>query len=222
MSGRAHRTGIGRPGDRVGVGRRSGSRLPALEYSQVDVRCPTHQAEPRGAYVGVGDVEPSITRLGTADGSGEGSCASGPWGHRADLQLYARREWRPRACSRIRVAGGVERPSRQETNDHLSLDAVKRDWRASAHGPPGRRDFGSASRRWPPGRLQVLTPSAGRGTVPTTVWRSSFRNFRERMARFRACGVLSRPAIARTTAWWRRGTGETDIFFGTPRLLSKT
>ena len=205
-----------------------------LEYSAGDVLfVPTHQADRVARYVGTGEIEPAVTRLGTADWERAKQRAKRAVEDiaRELLQLYARRESARRAAFAPDGAWQAEMEAAFpfiETDDQLrAIEAVKADMESER--PMDRLVVGDVGF----GKTEVALRAAFKAVMngkqvallaPTTVLvQQHFETFTRRMMAFPVrIDMLSRYRNRRQQSEIldRLASGEIDIIIGTHRLLS--
>jgi len=205
-----------------------------IEYAQGDMLyVPTHQADRVARYIGVGDVEPSITRLGTADWERAKKRARRAVEDiaRELLEFYARREIARRTPFASDTPWQAEMEAAFpyfETEDQLrAIDDVKRDMEGDR--PMDRLVVGDVGF----GKTEVALRAAFKAVMsgkqvailsPTTVLaQQHYSTFKRRMAPFPVrVATLSRFLSRKEQADVidRLATREVDIVIGTHRLLS--
>jgi len=204
-----------------------------LEYSHGDVLyVPTHQADRVARYVGTGDVEPAVTRLGTADWDRAKARAKREVEDIAEdlLALYARRETARRAAFMPDTAWQTEMEAGfpyVETDDQVrAIEAVKRDMEGER--PMDRLVVGDVGF----GKTEVALRAAFKAVMggrqvavlaPTTVLAQQHHDtFEQRLRAFPVTVDLlsrfrNRTQQAQTLE--RVARGEIDVLVGTHRLL---
>jgi transcription-repair coupling factor (superfamily II helicase) len=229
-----HGIGVFRGLERVRVGDVDRDYLK-LEYAHGDALfVPTHQADRVARYVGVGDIEPAVSRLGTADWErAKERAKKAVEDIAADLlTLYARREVARRAAFAPDSAWQAEMEAAfpyVETDDQIkAIDAVKRDMESER--PMDRLVVGDVGF----GKTEVAVRAAFKAVtngkqvavlVPTTILaQQHLDTFRDRLAAFPVrVDMLSRfrNRKEQKVTLEALASGEIDIVIGTQRLLSE-
>ncbi len=206
-----------------------------LEYAASDMLfVPTHQADRVARYVGTGEIEPSVTRLGTADWERAKKRAKKAVEDiaRELLELYARRERARRAAFVPDTAWQAEMEAAfpfVETEDQLkAIEDVKRDMESER--PMDRLVVGDVGF----GKTEVALRAAFKAVMngkqvailaPTTVLvQQHFETFTRRMMAFPVrIDMLSRFRTRKQQSLIidKLASGELDIVIGTHRLLSQ-
>ena len=229
-----HGIGVFRGLERMAVGEVERDYLK-LEYSSGDTLfVPTHQADRIARYVGAGEVEPAITRLGTADWEKAKKRARRAVEDiaREILELYARRETASRAAFASDTTWQAELEAAfpyVETDDQLkAIEAVKADMESER--PMDRLVVGDVGF----GKTEVALRAAFKAVMggkqvailaPTTVLaQQHLETFSRRMLPFPVrVEMLSRLRGPRQQSEIldRLAGREIDIIIGTHRLLSE-
>lgn len=206
-----------------------------VSYARGDkLYVPVHQADRLSRYVGAGEAQPPVTRLGTADWAMVKERAKRAVAEIAEdlLKLYAQRETIKGHVYSVDSPWQEEMEAAfpfQETDDQLhAVDAVKRDMESER--PMDRLICGDVGY----GKTEVAIRAAFKAIndgkqvaflVPTTVLaQQHYRNIAGRLHRFPVrVEVLSR---FRTAAQQQRvidglHAGSVDLVVGTHRLLSQ-
>lgn len=229
-----HGIGVFRGLERMAVGEVERDYLK-LEYSSGDTLfVPTHQADRIARYVGAGEVEPAITRLGTADWEKAKKRARRAVEDiaREILELYARRETASRTAFASDTTWQAELEAAfpyVETDDQLkAIEAVKADMESER--PMDRLVVGDVGF----GKTEVALRAAFKAVMggkqvailaPTTVLaQQHLETFSRRMRPFPVrVEMLSRLRTPRQQSEIldRLAAREIDIVIGTHRLLSE-
>jgi len=229
-----HGIGVFRGLERMAVGEVERDYLK-LEYASGDTLfVPTHQADRIARYVGAGEVEPAVSRLGTADWDKAKKRARRAVEDiaREILELYARRETARRAAFAPDTTWQGELEAAfpyVETEDQLkAIEAVKADMESDR--PMDRLVVGDVGF----GKTEVALRAAFKAVMggkqvavlaPTTVLaQQHLETFSRRMRAFPVrVEMLSRLRGARQQSEIldRLAGREVDIIIGTHRLLSE-
>jgi transcription-repair coupling factor (superfamily II helicase) len=228
-----HGIGLFRGLERMQIGEVERDYLK-LEYAAGDVLfVPTHQADRVARYVGTGEIEPAVTRLGTADWERAKSRAKRAVEDiaRELLLLYARRENARRLAFAPDTAWQAEMEAAFpfiETDDQMkAIEAVKADMESER--PMDRLVVGDVGF----GKTEVALRAAFKAVMggkqvavlaPTTVLvQQHFETFTRRMMAFPVrIDMLSRFRTKKqqNDIADRMAAGDLDIVIGTHRLLS--
>jgi transcription-repair coupling factor (superfamily II helicase) len=206
-----------------------------IEYAQGDMLyVPTHQADRVARYVGVGEIDPSVSRLGTADWERAKKRARRAVEDiaRELLEFYAKREVARRTPFASDTPWQAEMEAAfpyLETDDQLrAIEDVKRDMEGER--PMDRLVVGDVGF----GKTEVALRAAFKAVMggkqvgvlaPTTVLaQQHFDTFRRRLSPFPVRVEMlsrfkSRPEQADIID--RLATREIDVIIGTHRLLSQ-
>ncbi|MFN2114567.1 MAG: transcription-repair coupling factor [Anaerolineae bacterium] len=206
-----------------------------IEYAQGDMLyVPTHQADRVARYVGVGEVDPSVSRLGTADWERAKKRARRAVEDiaRELLEFYAKREVARRTPFASDTPWQAEMEAAfpyLETDDQLrAIEEVKRDMESDR--PMDRLVVGDVGF----GKTEVALRAAFKAVMggkqvavlaPTTVLaQQHYDTFKRRLSPFPVrIEMLSRfkNRAQQATIIDRLATREVDVVIGTHRLLSQ-